>query len=1006
MRKNIRKIAAVLLALVLLVGLLPAETLASGGSGSVHVTVENTTYSTGAWTGTLADTWVEIGADSTALSAISDALAAVGASDTVTTSAWGSYVSAVSSVDGGTLTQGDAGGWDGWMISLNDWFPDQAISSYTVAAGTLKSGDQLRLVYSMDGGSDVGANWSNTDKNLSSLTFSTGTLEPAFSGSVTQYTLTVSDGTESVLVTPTAANKNLKTGVFVGPTEYGRTSPAPAADGTVLTVTCGTETTYTITIRHGGQTPGPGTTGDVETWWPSFRGNGANMGVTSAETPDSAASAGLLWSQKLGEGWSAAPSDAIIADGALIVLSGSSISKLNLKTGEVMQTTSLAASINWGYTPATCGAGMIFVPLDGGKVQALDAKTLQSLWVYTDSLGGQAISPITYSDGFVYTGFWNGETGNADFVCLSVTDEDPNSTGEAKTAEWTYTKAGGFYWAGAVVVGGAVIVGSDDGVSESSGTGALYAFDRLTGKMISSCPVTGDVRSSVAYDEGSGKIYFTTKAGYLYSADVDASTGTVANLKGQSLGTATTSTPVVYKGSVYIGAAGGSTGGQLLALDADTLTILYSLDLPGYPQCSLLLSAASEQETGFINLYATCNKTPGGITLIRVKSGASSAADASVTELYGAAGYENYCVSSVICGPDGTLYYKNDSGYVMAVGISDVQKVISLINKIGTVTADSKAAIQSARTAYDALTDTEKARVTNYGTLIAAEADFAALTAVQPAQPAEAESGGTKTSETTPQISAQTGTGEKQESGTKAGTKAGTGAAAADSAAGKVIAAITAMKSANASTVDVSQVVKAYQAYQALTESQKKQVTNAAELDRLTALAGEKNHTDEATGITVDGPDWYIRLEAAALDASGDEAAALQKITKGKPLLVWKIGLVNLLTGEDFEPEEPVTVTVPAPDAGGYDGVVIVHEKADGTAEYIDSTLKDGKLTFRTSFFSTYAVEGYTGQSPLEVPQTESRGTGWVLWACLAAVLAIAVAFVAARLRRNKTENR
>jgi len=48
MRKNIRKIAAVLLALVLLVGLLPAETLASSGSGSVHVTVENTTYSTGA----------------------------------------------------------------------------------------------------------------------------------------------------------------------------------------------------------------------------------------------------------------------------------------------------------------------------------------------------------------------------------------------------------------------------------------------------------------------------------------------------------------------------------------------------------------------------------------------------------------------------------------------------------------------------------------------------------------------------------------------------------------------------------------------------------------------------------------------------------------------------------------------------------------------------------------------------------------------------------------------
>jgi len=340
------------------------------------------------------------------------------------------------------------------------------------------------------------------------------------------------------------------------------------------------------------------------------------------------------------------------------------------------------------------------------------------------------------------------------------------------------------------------------------------------------------------------------------------------------------------------------------------------------------------------------------------------------------------------------------------VGVSDVQKVIALINGIGTVTTGSKAAIQSARTAYDALTDAEKALVTNYGTLTAAEASFAALTAVQATQPAEGGSGGTKTAGTSSQTSSKTGTGTKQETETKTGTETKTSTAETESAAGKVVAAITAMKSVDASTVDVDQVVQAYLAYQKLTESQKKQVTNAADLDRLTALAGEKNHTDEATGITVDGPDWYIRLEATALDASGDEAAALQKITDGKPLLVWKIGLVNLLTGENFEPEEPVTVTVPAPDADGYDGVVIVHEKADGTVEYIDSVLQDGNLTFSASSFSTYAVEGYTGQSPLAVPQTESRGTGWVLWACLAAVLAVAVAFVAARLRRNKDKNR
>lgn len=49
------------------------------------------------------------------------------------------------------------------------------------------------------------------------------------------------------------------------------------------------------------------------------------------------------------------------------------------------------------------------------------------------------------------------------------------------------------------------------------------------------------------------------------------------------------------------------------------------------------------------------------------------------------------------------------------------------ISSIGTVTKDSKEAIEAARTAYDALTDAQKALVENYSVLTSAEADYAKL---------------------------------------------------------------------------------------------------------------------------------------------------------------------------------------------------------------------------------------------------------------------------------------
>ena len=65
----------------------------------------------------------------------------------------------------------------------------------------------------------------------------------------------------------------------------------------------------------------------------------------------------------------------------------------------------------------------------------------------------------------IYTGFWNWDYEEAQFVCVPATDEYPLQTMERKTEAWAYTYRGGLYWAGAYAGDGYVLVGTDDGQS-------------------------------------------------------------------------------------------------------------------------------------------------------------------------------------------------------------------------------------------------------------------------------------------------------------------------------------------------------------------------------------------------------------------------------------------------------------------------------------------------------------------------------------------------------------
>lgn len=392
-----------------------------------------------------------------------------------------------------------------------------------------------------------------------------------------------------------------------------------------------------------------------------------NASVTDASTPRIKDEAGLRWAVKFDDGY---VSPELIVGDEVVVTSGrgskGKITKLDKKTGEIVAQADMHNASAYSLVPPTYGDGKIFVTLSGGGLEAFDAKTLKSLWYFKDELGGQGNCPVVYSDGRVYTGYWNGETAGGNYVCVDA---------QAGKLVWKEPSKGGYYWAGALAVDNYLLFCSDDGKpAGEAGYSLITSCNKATGDMISAFAIEGDLRSGVAFDPDSGRIFFTSKTGHLYSLWLDRSDGNLYDLKSVKIGTESTATPVVYDGRVYVGASsGGFSGGTLSVVDAKTTELLYQLDgssgIGGAVKSTPLVSTAYLGESGKLRLYFTVNYPPGGITMVSVEPASTEASQASVTALFTPPEeLRQYCIASVVCDEEGNLYYRNDSNYLMCVG--------------------------------------------------------------------------------------------------------------------------------------------------------------------------------------------------------------------------------------------------------------------------------------------------------------------------------------------------
>ena len=230
----------------------------------------------------------------------------------------------------------------------------------------------------------------------------------------------------------------------------------------------------------------------------------------------------------------------------------------------------------------------------------------------------------------------------ANFVCLTVTDEDPTNPWKKNRPPGYTRPPAGTTGPGACFRDGYLVLGTDDGApGYTIGYGQILCLDAVTGKVMDSLtlPYPGDVRCAVVYDSNTDAYYFTSKGGYFYvSACRTAAVFCPAPWRRWPCPTVpavprppamSTSTPVIYHGRAYIGVCGqeqfGLYGGHSIAvLDLQAWSVAYTVPTQGYPQTSGLLTTAYAGDAVYV--YFFDNYTPGKLRVLEDRPGQTAPA--------------------------------------------------------------------------------------------------------------------------------------------------------------------------------------------------------------------------------------------------------------------------------------------------------------------------------------------------------------------------------------------
>ena len=444
---------------------------------------------------------------------------------------------------------------------------------------------------------------------------------------------------------------------------------------------------------------------DVDVEWAQFEDKG---NVTDAVTPTDVVEE---WRSFVGYA-----SELVIADGYIFVAVGNSpwapesfaqyamqLVKVDIETGEVVATTPLAGNVSYNCRPLIAN-GLIYIPLDGGAVQAVNVTTMKTYWVSAAAEdGGQASTTLSIHTVNAATGEyddnWDPVFAPQDLLFIGTAVYDSAAYGSyskgslraldpftgANHNEWTYNNySAGFYWTNTVELDGRIIAVDTAGVLHVLEAGA-WGINEL-GTLAFDTPVKSDI---ALYD---GDVLVATYGGTLYRvavSDVGApsvvsSVAAISNCK---------SGPVVVGDKAIIAGVeparnrageGAKPAAAVAVIDLKTMKVdqlITTADGEKLPvddysgqgiAVPVLVSAQDEDTICYFALYrGTYDETGSYCTeggeIYWFRLGENEA-----HLLYAPDGdAAQYCDSPLVADAEGNLYYLNDSGNIIKLAANE-----------------------------------------------------------------------------------------------------------------------------------------------------------------------------------------------------------------------------------------------------------------------------------------------------------------------------------------------
>ena len=420
---------------------------------------------------------------------------------------------------------------------------------------------------------------------------------------------------------------------------------------------------------------------DVDAAWNGFANGGSGSSTdaltptTKTDTPSWALS--LLTEEQQKAGASASASDPIVANGKVYLVTGASVwngktwnavlNEVDSETGSVVRSLELGSSMDTTCRPVIA-QGIILIPLSGGYLQAVSAKTFETLW-YSDAFTKQNLSSLTVDGDYVYINtldYWSANGNDVqNGTVRRINIHTGAIAGSASVAD------GGYYWSGGLMVNGYYVVGGDYGQVR------VYSAD--LSKLVGSIKLSGgNIRSALTVHDG--YIYAVTRDdGTLHKLTI-GSDGSITEAAKVQFAAYSTSTPVFSGKYAFIG--GTTVNNWKAKAKAKAKGLLSIIDLSDMSVKQI--TKADGEELGFESkgtplvsthdgetyVYFTLNgakgnwpnyTTGGGVYMYKL-------GDAEATEVFvPGSGYANYCMASVVCDQFGNLYYTNDSGHLFCV---------------------------------------------------------------------------------------------------------------------------------------------------------------------------------------------------------------------------------------------------------------------------------------------------------------------------------------------------